>query len=106
MAAVDLDSQQFYHYPATKAGLAAEKRFAALNADGSKGRAERNPPTTAGLHKGFDSRLQDHDLIRVLDMDAELANGPLSPFDEPAPNLKDIESDAGGRLDRPFSRRR
>ncbi|KAL9125973.1 MAG: hypothetical protein Q9217_004903 [Psora testacea] len=98
MAFIDLNSQNFYHYPATKAGLAGEKRFTASNADVPAGSSKHNTPTPPRPRSDWDRELQRHDLIEILDMTVPPVKGPLSPLYESAPDPKGIEVAAGGIL--------
>ena len=102
MAFVDLDSQYFYRQPSTKAGLAGKKRLTAFNAGVPTIAGEEKAAAAFGSHHESSTSLQEYDVIEILDMTAPSEKEPLNVFHKPAPDLKDIEAAAEGKVHYPL----
>ena len=96
MALADLDSIQFYQ-PPTKASLPHERVPKALNATGPPVVGEWKPPKALGPSDGW-SALWDDEAIEFIDITDSPPREHLSPFRESAPELKDTEADARGKV--------
>ena len=96
MAFVKINS--FYHYQPPTADLRRDKRPTASNLRLPTAYAKDNDLTFLGPSKEPSGRLQDYDLIEVLDMTGPPPEEPLHPFHAPAPDLDYTERDAEGRI--------
>ncbi len=95
MALVDLNSIQFYQ-PPTKVSLPHERVPKALNASGSPVVGEGKPKALGPSDRW--SILRGDDAIEFTDMTDCPPREHPSPFCESAPDPKDTEVDAGGKV--------
>ncbi len=96
MVSADLNFIQFYQ-PPTKAGLPREKVPKASNAIAPTVLREGKPPKAPRPSSGWNGGLWSDDPIEFINMIDSPPTEHLSPFHEPAPDLKDTEADAGGK---------
>ena len=87
MTFIDLDSIQFYQ-PLAKANLAGKRTPMASNSGLPVTCGEKSTPTVAKPGGGWDGRLDDCDLIEVLDL---TGMSPKDPFDLPCKQTLDLK---------------
>ena len=95
MTLADLNSIHFYH-PPTEASLPQKRVHKAPNASGLKVVGREKSLKAPGPSNGR-SALWGDNPIQFIDMTDSPSREHLSPFREPAPDLKDPKADAGGR---------
>ena len=96
MAFVEMDS--FYHYQPPKAGLRRDGRPTASNLRVPAAGGEGNNLRSLGESKKPSGRLEDYDVIEVVNMTGPRPEEPPNPFCVPAPDLDCTERDAEGNI--------
>jgi len=99
MTLIDLDSIQFYRAP-TKADLAGKRPSMASIGDVSVICGDGCAPTVPRSSGGWGGRLDDCDLIEVLDLTGTSSKDPLDLSYKQASDLKGTELYAGGNVRR------
>ena len=99
MTLINLDSIQFYQLP-VKAGLADKRSSMASVNDVSVVCEERYAPTISRSSNEWNERIDNNDLIKVLDLIGPSSEDPLDLSYKQAPNLKSTELCAQGNIHR------
>lgn len=95
MTLINLDSIQFYQLP-VKADLADKRSSMTSINDDSAVCEKRYAPTVSRSSNKWDERIDNNDLIEVLDLTGPSSQDPFDLSYKQAPNLKGIELCAEG----------
>ena len=97
MAFVNMDAINFYEQPPPKAGPRGEKRPPASNGNVPAAGEQCETREAFGPNNRPSGRLQDCDLVEVLDMATSPPDEPLDPFGELGADVEGTGAGAGGR---------